>query len=168
MTENQSASRRVLSGFAKVSPFSGAPSVSWSRSSAIKDIEEAIEFVRHGLTRQREALRILERTREQMLHEGPAAGPRQARQYGSPAPTPVAGAERHGLTSQEIRVLSLIGRGMSNRQIAGALDIAEKTVKNYVHAIFRKLDVRSRTEAALFALREGWVIAEESRLRDSG
>ena len=56
------------------------------------------------------------------------------------------------LTSQEQRVLDLIGEGMTNRQMAEAMSLAEKTVKNYVSALLAKLGVDSRTQAALFSL----------------
>lgn len=55
------------------------------------------------------------------------------------------------LTDQEGRVLDLIAEGKSNREIADALDLAEKTVKNYVSSILSKLQLKRRTEAAVFA-----------------
>jgi two-component system response regulator DevR len=55
------------------------------------------------------------------------------------------------LTSQEQRILELIGEGMTNRQIASALFLAEKTVKNYVSSLLAKLGLSSRTQAAIFA-----------------
>src|SRR4051794_29233487 len=55
------------------------------------------------------------------------------------------------LTAQELRILELIGQGMTNRQIATALFLAEKTVKNYVSAVLAKLGFDSRTQAAIFA-----------------
>ena len=54
------------------------------------------------------------------------------------------------LSPQERKVLSLIARGRTNRQIAAELDLAEKTVKNYVSNLLRKLDMRRRSEAAAF------------------
>jgi two-component system, NarL family, response regulator DevR len=55
------------------------------------------------------------------------------------------------LTTQERRILELIGDGLTNRQIADAMFLAEKTVKNYVSALFVKLGVERRTQAAVFA-----------------
>ncbi len=55
------------------------------------------------------------------------------------------------LTNQERRVLSLIGQGMTNRQIAESMFLAEKTVKNYVSSLLAKLGLQRRTQAALFA-----------------
>jgi len=55
------------------------------------------------------------------------------------------------LTSQELKILELIAQGMTNRQIAGSLFLAEKTVKNYVSSMLAKLNLESRTQAAIFA-----------------
>ncbi|WP_277345799.1 response regulator transcription factor [Nocardioides sp. JQ2195] len=55
------------------------------------------------------------------------------------------------LTQQEQKILGLIGEGMTNRQIAGAMFLAEKTVKNYVSSLLAKLSLQSRTQAAIFA-----------------
>ena len=55
------------------------------------------------------------------------------------------------LTAQEQRILELIGEGMTNRQIAGTMYLAEKTVKNYVSSMLAKLGLESRTQAAIFA-----------------
>jgi DNA-binding NarL/FixJ family response regulator len=53
------------------------------------------------------------------------------------------------LTAHEQRVLELIGKGLTNRQIATQLFLAEKTVKNYVSSLLTKLDLESRTQAAI-------------------
>lgn len=58
-----------------------------------------------------------------------------------------------GLTLREIEVLELICKGMSNHGIATALFLSEKTVKNHLTNIFRKLDVNDRTQAVLYALK---------------
>ncbi len=57
------------------------------------------------------------------------------------------------LSRQERRILALIARGMTNREIAGELKLAEKTVKNYVSSVLDKLGMSRRTEAAVFAVR---------------
>ncbi|MBI4754421.1 MAG: response regulator transcription factor [Betaproteobacteria bacterium] len=57
------------------------------------------------------------------------------------------------LTTREIGVLDLISRGLTNREIGEQLHLAEKTVKHYVTVVLQKLHVRSRTEAALVAVR---------------
>ncbi|WP_160006769.1 response regulator [Nocardioides sp. AX2bis] len=55
------------------------------------------------------------------------------------------------LTGQEQKILALIGEGMTNRQIASTIFLAEKTVKNYVSSLLAKLGLDSRTQAAIFA-----------------
>ncbi len=57
------------------------------------------------------------------------------------------------LTAQERRILDLIAEGQTNRQIAGALYLAEKTVKNYVSNVLSKLGMERRTQAATYAAR---------------
>ena len=59
------------------------------------------------------------------------------------------------LTPRERDVLGLLGQGMSNRQIADALYVAEKTVKTHMSSILTKLRVHDRTQAALYAARHG-------------
>ena len=59
------------------------------------------------------------------------------------------------LTSREAEVLLLLADGLSNRRIARALGIAEKTVKNHLAAVFAKLDVHDRTQAAVYAIKAG-------------
>jgi NarL family two-component system response regulator LiaR len=64
------------------------------------------------------------------------------------------------LTERELEVLRLIARGQSNRQIAEELVISEKTVKTHVSNILSKLHLTDRTQAAIYALREGLVPEE--------
>jgi len=59
------------------------------------------------------------------------------------------------LTAREVDTLRLIARGLSNQEIAAALSIHERTVANYVSSILTKLHLANRTQAALYALREG-------------
>ena len=58
-----------------------------------------------------------------------------------------------GLSAQERRILELIGEGLTNRQIGERMFLAEKTVKNYVSALFAKLGMKRRTQAAAYAVR---------------
>jgi two-component system response regulator DevR len=66
-------------------------------------------------------------------------------------PQPAHG-ELELLSSQERRILELIAKGLTNRQIGLQLFVTEKTIKNYVSTILRKLGLESRTQAAVFAL----------------
>jgi two-component system, NarL family, response regulator DevR len=74
---------------------------------------------------------VMRRMRDQALHSDPLAG----------------------LTPQEQRILELIGEGLTNRQIGARMYLAEKTVKNYVSALFVKLGMERRTQAAAYAAR---------------
>ncbi len=58
-----------------------------------------------------------------------------------------------GLTNQERRILELLGEGLTNRQIGERMYLAEKTVKNYVSALFQKLGMERRAQAAAYAAR---------------
>lgn len=66
-------------------------------------------------------------------------------------PAPLAG--REVLTPREAEILELLGDGLTNREIAEQLDIAEKTVKHHMTSILHKLQVRNRLEAALVVSR---------------
>lgn len=66
-----------------------------------------------------------------------------------PAGTQVTGRERE--------VLELVAQGLSNRQIADRLAIAETTVKNHLRNILEKLHLRNRVQAATYALQRGWI-----------
>jgi two-component system, NarL family, response regulator DegU len=61
--------------------------------------------------------------------------------------------DENNLTSREIEVLELIAEGMINKEIAKQLYISEKTVKNHVSNIFKKLNVSDRTQAAIYAFK---------------
>src|SRR5216683_2738236 len=64
------------------------------------------------------------------------------------------------LSPREIEILDLVARGNSNKIIARKLSISDQTVKNHVSAILRKLEVNDRTEAVVYALRNGWIRIE--------
>jgi DNA-binding NarL/FixJ family response regulator len=61
------------------------------------------------------------------------------------------------LNVSQLRILTLISEGFSNREIASRVHLSENTIKSHVQEIFRKLAVRTRVEAALRASREGWL-----------
>ena len=69
-------------------------------------------------------------------------------------------SESDKLSAREIEVLRLIGRGMSNAEIARELYLSEKTVKNHLTNIFRKIQVSDRTQAVLFAIKHKIVLIE--------
>lgn len=61
--------------------------------------------------------------------------------------------ELHNITKRELEILKLIASGMLNKEIASQLNISERTVKNHVSNIFRKISVSDRTQAAVFAIK---------------
>ena len=106
---------------------------------AIKDIRgmellEAVRTVGRGgsLLDTRAAAAVMKRLRE---------------------PTPTSPLD--ALTEQEKTLLNLIGEGLTNRQIAQQMCLAEKTIKNYVSKLLAKLDLERRTQAAALATRLG-------------
>jgi two-component system, NarL family, response regulator DegU len=65
--------------------------------------------------------------------------------------------DRKGLTSREVEVLQAVVAGKTNQEIGLALGISEKTVEKHLEGVFAKLQVASRVEAAVRAVREGWL-----------
>lgn len=59
------------------------------------------------------------------------------------------------ILKNEARIIRLIGRGLSNKEIAGELLFSEGTVRNYISSILRKLDLRDRTQIAIYAVQHG-------------
>lgn len=66
------------------------------------------------------------------------------------------------LSPREMEILEMVTRGSSNKEIAFRLNISQQTVKNHMTAILRKLHVEDRTQAAVYALRHGWVRLDSS------
>ena len=87
----------------------------------------------------------------------PRAQQRLMRELRRPAPAPDG---PDALTEREREVLQQLARGATNKAIAQALRVGEATVKSHVSAVLAKLGLKSRTQAALHALREGWVTRE--------
>lgn len=86
---------------------------------------------------------------EALLH--PRAAGAVMREVARPHPAPAAA----DLTPREREVLDLLGQGLTNRRIARRLGVTEKTVKTHVSHVLAKLGVADRTQAALYAVREG-------------
>lgn len=82
-----------------------------------------------------------------------AALPDGESRSGEPAPRPAAKPD--GLTAREAEVIGLIGQGLSNSEIAGALYISETTVKTHINNGFAKIGARNRADAVRYAYRHG-------------
>jgi len=77
----------------------------------------------------------------------------------APAERPAAAGAPEGLTPQELKVLKLVGEGLSNRQIAEKMQVAPSTVRSHLKHLYSKLGLRSRSEAVAYALRNPTVTA---------
>ncbi|MFA6003666.1 MAG: response regulator transcription factor [Elusimicrobiota bacterium] len=66
------------------------------------------------------------------------------------------------LTKTEIRVLVLLGSGLSNKEIAAKMECSVKTIKNHLNAIFQKLEVSNRTEAVVKGIEMGLISPQEA------
>lgn len=70
------------------------------------------------------------------------------------------------LTKTEIKIMDLLGRGLSNKELAKTLDCSIKTVKNHLNNAFHKLGVTSRTEAVVRAIEKGLISSEGSAIKE--
>lgn len=66
------------------------------------------------------------------------------------------------LTPREVEILNSVAQGNSNKEIASILGISDQTVKNHITSILRKLQVNDRTQAVIYALRQGWISLDDS------
>jgi NarL family two-component system response regulator LiaR len=82
----------------------------------------------------------------------PSLALRVIRELGRPSSLPPA---EQPLTEREVEVLKLVAQGLSNQEIGDRLSIAERTVRSHVSSFLDKLHLANRTQAALYALREG-------------
>ncbi|HEY8731060.1 MAG TPA: response regulator transcription factor [Candidatus Limnocylindria bacterium] len=65
------------------------------------------------------------------------------------------------LSPREVQILDNIAQGMTNKEVAYTLAISEQTVKNHMSSILRKLSVNDRTQAVVYAIRQGWIKGPE-------
>jgi DNA-binding NarL/FixJ family response regulator len=72
------------------------------------------------------------------------------------------------LTDRELEVIKALAQGMSDRQIAQSLGISEKTVRNHTSNIYRKLHIFDRTQAVIYAVREGVIDVQDLEYRPPG
>jgi len=79
-------------------------------------------------------------------------------------PSSPSGQSPATLTKTEVRVMDLLGRGKSNKEIATELGCSVKTIKNHLNSIFQKLGVANRTEAVVKAIDKGIISAEDTNI----
>jgi DNA-binding NarL/FixJ family response regulator len=125
------------------------PVVIVSASDAPADVRRALDQGASGFVPKSATLEVL-RSALRLVLAGGVYVPMAA--LAAPAAPPAAArraARVEQLTARQVEVLILLSRGLTNREIAGALGIAEGTVKTHVRTLFEVLDVSNRTEAAL-------------------
>lgn len=74
--------------------------------------------------------------------------------------TKIDDEEIEGLSNNELRIIQLIGRGLSNKEITKAMSFSEGTIRNYISTILKKLDLRDRTQIAIFAIQSSIMLKE--------
>lgn len=92
---------------------------------------------------------------EAVLH--PAIAQKVFSRFGTGGKEPGEASRMPEVSEREIEILRLAAKGMSNQDIAGELFLSRRTVQAHLANIFRKMDVGSRTEAVLQALKKGWL-----------
>jgi DNA-binding NarL/FixJ family response regulator len=142
--------------------YGGLAVVAMTSYSEVDRIRGALEAGASGyLLKDAEADQVVDGIRKAHRGEMPlgAAVSRQlARAFSAPGR-----AAADTLTAREHEVLSLLAAGLSNREIASRLVISERTARTHVSSILDKLGLRSRTQAALYAIQQGLAAATPSR-----
>jgi DNA-binding NarL/FixJ family response regulator len=141
--------------------YDGVAVVAMTSYSEIDRIRGALEAGASGyLLKDAEADQVVDGIRKAHRREmplGPAVSRQLARAFSTPGRAVV-----DTLTAREHEVLSLIAAGLSNRDIAHRLSISERTARTHVSSILDKLGLRSRTQAALYAIQQGLAPATPS------
>ncbi|MGD8626863.1 MAG: response regulator transcription factor [Anaerolineae bacterium] len=97
---------------------------------------------------------------ESVLH--PVIARKVISRFSQPSQSTAQAPEAPLLSDRELEVLDLAAKGMSNREIGRALSLSTRTIQAHLSTIFAKMDVGSRTEAVVYALREGWLRLEDT------
>ena len=74
---------------------------------------------------------------------------------------PDKGQHENGLTAREMQMIELIARGMVAKEIARLLAISEKTVRNHISSIYRKLEIYDRSQVVIYAMKKGLIDIDE-------
>src|SRR5262245_51802454 len=128
-----------------------SPVVVVSASFDAAHVRQAIERGAQGLIPKSTPPEVLMSALKLIFSGGVYVPPSVMQEAGRPREAP-RGAEAQSLTSAQARVLALLARGQSNKEIANALEISDNTVRAHVSAILRALNVTNRTEAVSKAL----------------
>jgi DNA-binding NarL/FixJ family response regulator len=103
---------------------------------AIRSVRAGMSTVHPGITR-----RLLERISTMSRSRGPGT----------------AAMHRDGLTPREVEILIGVAKGSSSRELAATLFVSESTVKSHLRAIYRKINVRDRSQVVAYAMRKGLI-----------
>jgi len=135
-----------------------APDTEVVALTSVLDDKMVIEAIRAGAigyvlkdTEANELVRAIKAAAVGQVQLSPEVAVRLLREVRSPEPV------EDQLTERELDVLRQLALGLSNKEIASALSIGEQTVKSHVRHILEKLNLPSRTQAALYAIRTGLV-----------
>lgn len=119
-----------------------------ARGYILKDTDRAdfIDIIRHTQAgRSHSSPYLAHPTLEQESAQSKLPQDERERQFG----------EKYGLSDVEIKVLHLVAEGLNNEEISQLTRLARETIKGHLKGLFRKLQVKNRTEAAVLAVREG-------------
>ena len=110
------------------------------------DRSDFIEIIRHTHTGKIHSSPYLAHlTLERASQDGDLSNDDRAQRF----------CDKYGLTELELKVLHLVAEGLNNEEISRVIHVARETIKGYLKGLFRKLQVKNRTEAAVLAVREG-------------
>lgn len=131
-----------------------APEIKVLVLTTFDDDEYVTQAIRHGakgyLLKDTPSEELAQAIR--LIHKGHThLGPGLLEKAMATPPAPPPPSEFAELTPREREVLALIGKGLNNQEIAQTLYISERTVKNHVNSILRRLNLRDRTQAAILA-----------------